>query len=117
MTAEEAGADGLSVYLSEQNATVRLALIQTMLRQFTGRIKINTAATALAVNIAAELSPAAVCLVAADGGSDGDSRQWMLLRIFRYYSRLSVSCIVPGIAHPYLSGQNQNKFRRVLNLV
>lgn len=71
MTAEEAGADGLSVYLSEQNAIVRLVLIQAMLRQFTGRIKINIAATALAVNIAAELSPAAVCLVAPGSGMYG----------------------------------------------
>jgi pyridoxine 5'-phosphate synthase PdxJ len=58
ITAEEAGADGLSIYLSEQNATVRQALMQTMSQQFTGRIKINAAATALAVDIVSELSPA-----------------------------------------------------------
>jgi len=69
VTAEEAGADGLSVYLSEQNATVRLALIQTMLRQFTGRIKINAAATAPTMDIVTGLSPAAVCLVLPGSGT------------------------------------------------
>lgn len=69
MTAEEAGADGLSVYLSEQNATVRLSLMKTMLRQFAGRTKINAAATIPVLDLVAGLSPAAVCLVAPGSGT------------------------------------------------
>jgi hypothetical protein len=34
ITAEEAGADGLSIYLSAKNANVRQALMQTMSQQF-----------------------------------------------------------------------------------
>jgi pyridoxine 5-phosphate synthase len=70
ITAEEAGADGLSIYLSAKNANVRQALMQTMSQQFTGRLKINATATAQTLDIVSEIRPANVCLVAADGGSD-----------------------------------------------
>lgn len=69
ITAEEAGADGLSIYFSAQIANVRQALMQTMLQQFAGRLKINLAATAQTLDIASEIRPARVCLGSPGGGA------------------------------------------------
>jgi len=70
IAAEEAGADGLSIYLSEKNANVRQALMQTMSQQFVGRLKINAAANARTLAIVSEIRPASVCLVVPDGMAD-----------------------------------------------